>query len=94
MARNLSKSKYISGLQCEKRLWLEINDPEKAAPMSEATERILEQGTEVGILAREQMIDTEDDGEKREMIADLRAYCRMDTLAMVEIHKHLLEKLK
>jgi len=54
MARNLSKSKYISGLQCEKRLWLDINDPEKAAPMSEATERILEQGTEVGILAREQ----------------------------------------
>lgn len=54
MARNLSKSKYISGLQCEKRLWLEINDPEKAAPVSEAAERILEQGTEVGILAREE----------------------------------------
>jgi hypothetical protein len=55
MKRNLSKSKYISGLQCEKRLWLEINDPDKATPMSEAQQRILEQGTEVGILAREQL---------------------------------------
>jgi len=54
MARNLSKSKYISGTQCEKRLWLEINDPDKATPMTEGEERILEQGTEVGILAREQ----------------------------------------
>jgi len=54
MARNLSKSKYMSGDQCEKRLWLEINDPDKATPMSQGQERILEQGTEVGILAREQ----------------------------------------
>ncbi len=93
MKRNLSKSKFLSGLQCEKRLWLEINDPEKAAPMSEATERILEQGIEAQVIW-EQMINTEHDGVKRETIADLRPYCRVDTLAMVEIHKHLLEKLK
>lgn len=54
MSVNLSKSKYLSGLQCEKKLWLEINDPQKATPFSIAQQRILNQGTEVGILARQQ----------------------------------------
>jgi len=52
MTYNLSKSKYQSGLQCKKKLWLEINDREKASPLSKAVERIFEQGTEVGIEAR------------------------------------------
>jgi len=52
MTYNLSKSKYQSGLQCKKKLWLDINDREKASPLSKAVERILEQGTEVGIEAR------------------------------------------
>ncbi|MCH6574943.1 MAG: DUF2779 domain-containing protein, partial [Bacteroidetes bacterium] len=52
MTYNLSKSKYLSGLQCKKKLWLEINDREKASPLSKADERIFEQGTEVGIEAR------------------------------------------
>ena len=51
MTYNLSKSKYQSGLQCKKKLWLEINDREKASPLSKADERIFEQGTEVGIEA-------------------------------------------
>jgi len=52
MTYNLSKSKYQSGLQCKKKLWLDINDREKASPLSKADERIFEQGTEVGIEAR------------------------------------------
>jgi hypothetical protein len=52
MARNLSKSKYLSGLQCEKRLWLEINDPDKAEPVSESQQRLFDQRKEVGELAR------------------------------------------
>jgi hypothetical protein len=52
MPRNLSKSKYLSGLQCEKRLWLEINDPDKASPVSESQQRLFDQGKEVGELAR------------------------------------------
>jgi len=48
----LSKSKYMSGLQCTKKLWLDIHDSEKASPLSKAVERIFEQGTEVGIEAR------------------------------------------
>lgn len=54
MSVTLSKSKYLSGLQCVRKLWLEINDPQKAAPFSIAQQRILNQGTEVGILARKQ----------------------------------------
>ena len=53
MAINLSKSKYLSGLQCQKRLWLEVNDPDKATPLSEGQKLIFDRGTEVGILARE-----------------------------------------
>jgi len=53
LAINLSKSKYLSGLQCQKRLWLEVNDPDKATPLSEGQKLIFDRGTEVGILARE-----------------------------------------
>lgn len=52
MSRNLSKSKYLSGLQCEKRLWLEINDPDKASETPEYQQRLFDQGKEVGIMAR------------------------------------------
>jgi len=33
------------------------------------------------------MIRTENEVDKSQMIEDLRAYCKRDTLAMVEIHK-------
>jgi hypothetical protein len=34
---------------------------------------------------------TTDGQEKNQMIADLKAYCQLDTLAMVEIHRKLLQ---
>ena len=49
----LSKSKYLSGLQCDKRLWLEIHSPELIPPTPPSQERIFSQGTYVGELARE-----------------------------------------
>ena len=49
----LSKSKYLSGLQCDKRLWLEIHSPELIPPTPPTLERIFNQGTYVGELARE-----------------------------------------
>ncbi len=52
MPKNLSKSKYLSGLQCEKRLWLEVNDPEKAPEITESQQRLFDQGKEVGIHAQ------------------------------------------
>ena len=54
MAYRLSKSKYLSGLQCHKRLWLEIHKPELAPPPPPGQQRIFDQGTQVGKLSREQ----------------------------------------
>jgi hypothetical protein len=52
MVSYLSKSKYLLALQCTKRLWLELNAPYKAPPLSESQRRIFENGTQVGIEAR------------------------------------------
>jgi hypothetical protein len=49
----LSKSKYLSGLQCHKRLYLEIHSPELAGDVDEQTQGRLEMGIEVGRLARQ-----------------------------------------
>ena len=46
----LSKSKYCSGIQCKKILWLNKNKPDVKADVN--NESVLENGTEVGILAR------------------------------------------
>ena len=48
----LSKSKFLSGLQCLKRLYLEVRQPELATPPDPATQAILDMGTEIGELAR------------------------------------------
>jgi uncharacterized protein DUF2779 len=48
----LSKSKFISGLQCHKRLYLEIHSPEDATEPDEETQAVLDNGTDVGELAR------------------------------------------
>ncbi|WP_455244475.1 DUF2779 domain-containing protein [Petrachloros mirabilis] len=48
----LSKSKFLSGLQCHKRLYLEIYQPQLATPPDLSTQAILDMGTEVGELAR------------------------------------------
>jgi len=47
----LSKSKYLSAFQCEKKLWLEIHDREKATPIDEIQQAIFSQGHYVGELA-------------------------------------------
>ncbi|MFC2026076.1 DUF2779 domain-containing protein [Chloroflexota bacterium] len=52
-----TKSKYLSGLQCLKRLWCEEKTPERAAEISTSQRRILEQGREVGIKALEYFHD-------------------------------------
>jgi len=48
----LSKSKYLSGLQCHKRLYLEIHQRELASEPDEHTQAILDMGTMVGEEAR------------------------------------------
>jgi predicted RecB family nuclease len=49
----LSKSKFIAGLQCHKRVYLEIHQPQLASPPDPATRAILDMGTEIGELARQ-----------------------------------------
>lgn len=51
----LSKSKFITGWQCHKRLWWHVN--EKNAPelaITTEVQDVLDQGTDVGAVAREQ----------------------------------------
>lgn len=52
VAYRLSKSKFLSGLQCQKRLYLEIYRPGLATAPDEVTQAILDMGTEIGELAR------------------------------------------
>jgi Domain of unknown function(DUF2779) len=51
--RRLSKSKYLSGLQCHKRLYLEMHQPALATPPDASTQAILDMGTEIGVLAQQ-----------------------------------------
>ena len=49
----LTKSKYIAGVQCLKRLYLVVHSPELAVRPDESGQSIIEQGLEVGLLARQ-----------------------------------------
>ena len=49
----LSKSRFLAGLQCHKRLYFEIHSPELATPPTPDRRAIMDMGTDVGVLARE-----------------------------------------
>ena len=48
----LSKTKYLTGLQCPKLLWLEINDPKRLAEVDLSTRFVFDQGHLIGELAK------------------------------------------
>jgi hypothetical protein len=48
----LSKTRFQSGLQCHKKLWLQIHDRDKATPIGPGQQGIFDQGTRVGEIAR------------------------------------------
>ncbi len=52
MSIRISKSKFVAGCQCLKRLYLQVHQPELAAEPNAAAEAIIEQGRDVGLLAR------------------------------------------
>ena len=52
MTIRLSKSRFVAGCQCLKRLYMQVHEPELAVEPDEATEAIIEEGREVGMLAR------------------------------------------
>jgi predicted RecB family nuclease len=48
----ISKSRFIAGVQCLKRLYWQVHAPELAAQPDAASEAMIQQGHEVGMLAR------------------------------------------
>ena len=52
MSMKISKSKFCAGVQCLKRLYLLVHEPELAAELDAASAAIMTQGREVGLLAR------------------------------------------
>ena len=52
MTIKLSKSKFVAGCQCLKRLYLQVHQPELGAEPDDAADAIIAQGREVGMLAR------------------------------------------
>lgn len=53
MTMRISKSKFVAGCQCVKRLYWQVHEPELAAEPNSAAHAIMEQGREVGLLARQ-----------------------------------------
>src|SRR5205085_2783725 len=53
MQVTLSKSKFVAGLQCTKRLYLLVRAPELRERIEDAGEATIEQGYQVGLLARQ-----------------------------------------
>lgn len=73
MVYSLTKSKYLHGLQCHKRLWYEQNPPEtkRETDTPQSQQRLIDQGREVGRLARDhfpegRLIDARDPMESVE----------------------------
>ncbi|MEK6969941.1 MAG: DUF2779 domain-containing protein [Nanoarchaeota archaeon] len=52
MEKNLSKSKYLNGLQCPKLLWIAVNKKELIPPADKCTQFTFDQGYLVGELAK------------------------------------------
>src|ERR1700688_3649167 len=48
----ISKSKFVAGIQCLKRLYFQVRQPELAEEADEGQEARLEQGQEVGLFAQ------------------------------------------
>ena len=53
MASTLSKSKYLAGLQCPRRLWLACHQPELGTSPSAGLSASFDEGAEIGRRARE-----------------------------------------
>ena len=49
----LSKSRYISGMQCHRRLWYDTHARGLAAPVDDSLQAVFDTGHEVGEIARE-----------------------------------------
>jgi hypothetical protein len=48
----ISKSKFVAGVKCLKRLYLHFHQPELAGELDETSRTVIEQGHEVGLVAQ------------------------------------------
>src|SRR5213593_1400000 len=48
----LSKSRFVAGLQCHKRLYYECYEPDRRDPLDLTTKALFETGARVGIVAQ------------------------------------------
>ncbi len=48
----LTKSRYLSGIQCPRLLWVTINDKQRLPPIDPVTQHVFDQGHDVGELAK------------------------------------------
>jgi predicted RecB family nuclease len=48
----ISKSKFVAGVQCLKRLYFQVHQPELATGSTEAIQAVMQQGQEVGLVAQ------------------------------------------
>jgi hypothetical protein len=69
----ISKSKFVAGVQCLKRLYLQVHEPELAAQPGAAAEAIIQQGREVGLLARQMFPGGVEVGDHRSLDEAIRA---------------------
>jgi hypothetical protein len=84
--KGLSKSRLLSSLQCQKRLWLEMNRPE-LAEVSEGTEARFQTGHRVGEVARDLVAG----GTLIEWTDDLTSALRHTKKALQELPATLFE---
>ncbi|XHX78450.1 MAG: hypothetical protein RBJ76_29210 [Stenomitos frigidus ULC029] len=57
MAAFLTKANFMSGLQCHKQLWLQVQETHRATALTSVQQRIIDQGEGVGQYARQQFPD-------------------------------------
>ena len=82
---NLSKSKYCKAVQCNKMLWLENYYPELKEDIN--NESVLENGTEVGELAKELFgfhFDVSFNDDLSIMIKDTESLLNIDKVVITE----------
>jgi predicted RecB family nuclease len=75
----ISKSKFVAGRQCLKRLYFQVHQPELAAEPEAASEAVIEQGREVGLLARQMFpggVEVRSEGGLDQAIRDTRELIR------------------
>lgn len=82
---NLSKSKYCSGIQCKKILWLDKNNPDVKVDV--LNDSVLDNGTEVGELAKQlfgEYIDIKFDTNLDNMINETNNALKNNTCIITE----------